>query len=109
MLGWERCVRTTSCLPLRLGQCTNTRTKYQHQPPAPASTNTPDPLSTVPKQPVQKTSGEQTSDELIDSSISTSISGPPITEGWSIKYCAQMSLTKLYQSIDVLFDICNDM
>ena len=55
----------TSCLPLRLGQCTSAKNQQQlHKPPA--STNTSDPLSTVPKQLVQKPSGEQTLDDLMN-------------------------------------------
>ena len=40
-----------------------------------------------------------------DSSISTSMPGPPILQGLSTKYCAQTSLMKLYQSTAVCTEI----
>lgn len=40
-----------------------------------------------------------------DSSISTSIPGPPICTGWSMKYWAHTSLTKLNQSTAVAVEI----
>ena len=43
------------------------------------------------------------------SSISTSAPGPPITAGWSIKYCAHTSLIKLYQSTAVWSDTLRDL